>query len=114
MPSYLLLEDASFILLEDGSFLLTEEPGSYSQSAAIAGVGTIAGTGTRTAIRSATISGTGTIVAAAFKTVDRTATIIGTGTINATGEGLTPPRISALTGVGSHRLWQRSRSITLS
>jgi hypothetical protein len=85
------------------------------RSATIVGDGQLSATGLRITLRSATIVGDGTIFAAGLAVRSRTATIDGTGTINAAGTGSTPTVIStSLTGVGSHRLWQRSRSITLS
>ena len=88
------------------------------RSASIAGDGQFAASGYRTGFGDATISGSGQLVVVGSRTTFSSATIAGSGTINATGEGPTPPSPpatpAALTGVGSHRLWQRSRSITLS
>lgn len=87
-------------------------------SATIVGDGQLVITGVRTRFGSGTIVGDGQIVGTGLPTRFAAATIVGTGTINATGEGPTPPPTptvqTVLTGVGSHRLWQRSRSITLS
>jgi hypothetical protein len=105
-----------------------------SRNATISGTGTFAATAVRTASRSATINGTGTFAASAVRTafiigaisgtgtfipaVTRTkfgsATISGTGTFNITAVGSGPPVIFASSTIGAHRLWQRSRSITLS
>jgi len=112
-----------------------------SRTATIDGTGTFAASATRTALRDATITGTGTFspttVRAAFITTDiagigtftpttiRTTfgscTIAGTGTFLITAVGPTPPITSTVTvavfaplTVGAHRLWQKSRSITLS
>lgn len=87
------------------------------RSGSVAGDGQIAASGVRIAERQGSIAGSGTINSTGLRTAIGSVTIVGDGTISGTGEGPTPPpaptTVTALTGVGSHRLWQRSRSITL-
>lgn len=84
--------------------------------ATIAGAGDISTVGLRTATRGATILAVGDIATTGNRTTFSIAAIIGEGVISAAGEGPTPPvptTTAVIGGVGGHRLWQKSRSITL-
>lgn len=85
--------------------------------AAISGNGLFSATGQLTRFGSGTIDGGGLFSATGNKTAFSTAAIVGDGTITASGEVPAPPIptvTTAMLTVGSHRLWQKSRSLTLS
>jgi hypothetical protein len=91
------------------------------RDATITGTGTFTPETARTAFRTIDIAGTGTFVPSTLRTTFGSCTITGTGTFLITAVGPTPPITSTVTvavfaplTVGTHRLWQKSRSITLS